>query len=133
MTFWERVEHVASLLIAANETPQAQQRWRQVIGVCVVGFFAYALWSCGYATNYGYPGFVRINDLAPIETKLDTSAAIAEKVEVKLLKQEIMATKLLQCNAESKRYYTAELDRLCDDYLHATHSTFDVPGCKDLT
>ena len=122
-----------TILLMLDDAPEAQRRWRQLVSIMVAVFALHILWSCGWGAKVGLSsGFAQVTDIVEIKAQLALAADVATAVKIRLLKKSIIDTRILQCNADSKRYYTQRLEELTDEYFQDTKAIFSVPDCGDL-
>ena len=122
-----------AILLAIDDTPQGMRRWRLLVGTSIAVFGLFILWALGLGSHLGLSsGFAHASDLTDIKNGIQKAADVADEVKLRLLKKSIVDTRILQCNADSKRYYTQRLEELTDEYYADTKSVFVVPDCGDL-
>jgi hypothetical protein len=128
-----KLMQLLEILFMIEDTPQSHRRWRLLVSMFLLAFLFHVGWACGYFSSLGLGnGFVKASDIVRIQLGIDTAANIAQDVQMKLLKKSIIDTRILQCKADSKRYFTQRLDDLMDEYYDATKKTYALPSCTDL-
>lgn len=129
----ERILKVFEILFFMGDSPQGTRQWRMLVSLFVLLFTFHIVWACGYLNAMGLgPGFAQGKDLIAIKAGVDAAGTTATDVQMKLLRKSIIDTKILECNAASKRYFTERLRELTDEYFGQTKNSFTVPDCKDL-
>lgn len=128
--FWRIVEQL--LMIDGNPTTESMRRWRVLVAILLLGFGLHILWACGLFKPIGIEGFVTAQDLRAITSRLDVAANQTQEVQDRLLKKSILDTRILQCNAASKRYFTDRLQEQLDEYYTLNKRAFVVPNCAEL-
>jgi hypothetical protein len=127
---WKVVEQL--LMIDGQSSPGSMVRWRVLVAILLLGFGMHILWACGMFKPFGIDGFVTAADLRSITAKLDTAASTSSEVQDRLLKKSILDTRILQCNAASKRYFTDRLNEQLDEYYAVNKRGFNLPTCQEL-
>jgi hypothetical protein len=128
--FWRIVEQL--LMMDGEPLPESMRRWRMLVALLLLGFGLHICWACGLFKPFGIDGFVTAVDLRAITNRLDTAAGATDAVQDRLLKKSIVDTRILQCNAASKRYFTDRLQEQLDEYYASNKRSFNLPTCEEL-
>lgn len=116
-----------------EDSPTSVRRWRLTIGCFVIAFGLHVLWACNYGKLVGIGGgFARADDLVDIKAQLANAASTSTDVQLKLLRKSIIDTRIQQCNAKSKLFFTQHLEELLDEYDAIVKVPYKVPACEDL-
>ena len=129
----ERIWQAVEFLLMVDDSSKINIRqWRLLIAIAVLGFAFHIVWACGWLRQFGLYGFAQESEIQAISLQLSAAAADTKEVKLSLLKQTIISTRIQQCNATSKRYFTRELERVTDEYYSIERRPFDVPKCDEL-
>ena len=103
-----------------------------MVALFLIGFATHVMWACGWFSPFGLGGFAQSKDLQKISDRLDTAAAATLEVQDRLLKKSIVDTRILQCNAQQKRFFSERLQDQLEEYFRLNKRTYDLPNCEDL-
>jgi len=109
-------------------------RWRVVIaatlGVSVMANVLHIAWACGFLASFGLSGFAKAADVASINVQLS-------QIQIGQLKQEILATREIQCKAMKAQdptlgVITRDLQNSLDQFYQIAHYNYQLPDCSML-
>lgn len=114
------------------------QRWQWAVFVSIVlltiSFTANAVFSWGYEPYV--KGFVRKTDYqmegTSLKAEMSQNLSLVKRIEVRLLIQDLITTRIGQCRSSSKGYFTIRLDELMREFRDMTGSEWHVPECSEV-
>jgi hypothetical protein len=126
--FWRLVE----ILLMIDDNPVAMRKWRLLVAMALLFLIVQVCASYGMLRFIGVEGFVKNSELTAISQRLETAAGQTAEIKSRLLEQAIIAARVQQCTATSKRYFTDHLRELMDEYYYTNKRPFDLPTCEAL-
>lgn len=114
------------------------RRWRWAVFVSIVllvfSFTTNVVLSWGYEPYV--EGFVRKSEYEKAEAmakqSLDRNVVSIQRIEVRLLTQDLLATRVGQCRSTDKSYFTNRLEELMQEYQMMTNREWRVPDCSQV-
>jgi hypothetical protein len=112
-------------LLFMDETVTGRRKWRLLVGLMCLGFTAHIAWACGYIPQ--------VRGFALASEQENTSNAV-ERIELRLLDQDILEAARLSCEAQDKRFFINRLNELIRKWQALTPGTapYVVPSCEAL-
>jgi hypothetical protein len=127
--FWRVAE---MLLMIDDKNPNSTRQWRVLVSMMMVGVIVHILWACGGLKFIGIDGFAQSVEVKAITARLDQTAAAIAEVQNRQLETAITDTRIAQCNAITKRFYTDHLRDLADEYFRQNKRPYEIPRCDEL-
>lgn len=134
----------------AEENPAAMRRWRNIIGVLILGLVIFAFWAFGTMRVMGLPGFSTTTDvdakiqaaIGPILTEQrkqgETLTFVSDQVRESLSESkasELRGLALKRCqekDAAVREAFNREIDRKQAEYFGLKSHYYSVPSCGEL-
>jgi hypothetical protein len=105
-----------------------EHRWRWCVFITLMSLITWSILHTMLAWGWSpaYAGFQTRSEAAAESSR-------TARIELRLLKQDLIATRTEQCRSDGKRFYTERLDDLLREYQLITGQTWRIPACAELT
>lgn len=103
------------------------KRWRWTVFYALIAIIMFQVidTSLSWGLTPFYPGF------QPRDAALAAESRTA-RIELRLLEQDLLTTRIGQCQAIDKRYFTERLSELRREYRKITGQRWEIPECAEV-
>jgi hypothetical protein len=135
-----------------HATPAEHRQWRKTVGMTLAGMIPLLLvLGLGLMAVFGaFPkyvdGFARSSDvqavsqqfssqIGVVSTQLAAASSEMKRQYVNRLSESLLDTRSKECHAkteEGRQLYTANIQRMMNEYQRLTDQNYSVPACGDL-
>jgi hypothetical protein len=98
----------------------------------ILALVVHVLWACGGLKFIGIEGFAQSAEVHALAAQINTTGQAVIDVQNRQLETAITDTRIAQCNAQAKRFYTDRLRELMEEYYRANKRTYELPRCDEL-
>lgn len=127
--FWRIAE---MLLMVDDKNPNSTRQWRVLVSMMILAMVVHILWACGGLKFIGIEGFAQSAEVHALAAQITTTGQAVIDVQNRQLETAITDTRIAQCNAQAKRFYTDRLRELMEEYYRTNKRPYDVPRCDEL-
>lgn len=127
--FWRIAE---MLLMIDDKNPNSTRQWRVLVSMMILAMAVHILWACGGLKFIGIEGFAQSAEVHALAIQINQTGQAVIDVQNRQLETAITDTRIAQCNAQAKRFYTDRLRELMEEYYRTNKRAYDVPRCDEL-
>lgn len=100
-------------------------RWTVFYALLIIISFQAVDMTLSWGLSPVYAGFQPKDQALAAETR-------TARIELRLLEQDLLTTRIGQCEAANKKYFTERLSELRKQYSTMTGQAWEIPLCKEV-